>query len=92
MAGVYSVKIARAGAMSAAAERALANELFAAVDAVDRGMSTYRADSELTLLNQHRADVPFTVSPALAEILDKADTVSGASEGAFDVTIGPIVN
>lgn len=92
MAGVYSVKLARAGAMSAVAERALASELFAAVDAVDRNMSTYRADSELMRLNRHRVGAPFAVSPALAEVLDKARAVSSASGGAFDVTIGAIVN
>ncbi len=92
MAGSYTVKIADAGRMSAAAERALAQEFFAAVDAVDRGMSTYRADSELSRLNRHGADAPFRLSPELADILGKAQSVSAASRGAFDVTVGQLVN
>lgn len=92
MAGTYTVKVAGAGRMSAAAAHALAQELFAAVDAVDRGMSAYRADSELSGVNRHAADTPLALSPALAEVLDKAQSVSAASGGAFDVTVGPLVN
>ncbi len=92
MAGRYSVKVARAGKMSDAAARALGRGLFQAVDAVDRGMSTYRPESELMRLNAHRAEAPLAVSPALAEVLGKAHAVSRASDGAFDVTIGAIVN
>jgi thiamine biosynthesis lipoprotein len=92
MAGTYAVKVARPGRLSAAAEQALAQEIFAAVDAVDRAMSTYRHDSELARLNRHGADRAFAASPALAEVLAKAYAVSAASDGAFDVTIGPLVN
>lgn len=92
MAGTYAVKLARPGRLSAAAEAALAKEIFAAVDAVDRAMSTYRHDSELSRLNRHGADRAFAASPALAEVLAKAHAVSAASNGAFDVTIGPLVN
>jgi thiamine biosynthesis lipoprotein len=92
MAGTYAIKIARAGALSAAAEAALGHELFAAVDAVDRGMSTYRPDSELSRLNRHAAETPFTASAELVGVLAKARAVSAASHGAFDVTIGPLVN
>lgn len=92
MAAGYTVKIAGAGPMSAAAERSLGEALFAAVDAVDRGMSTFRADSELSQLNHHAGDAPFALSPGLAEVLGKAQAVSAASGGAFDVTIGPLVN
>jgi thiamine biosynthesis lipoprotein len=92
MAGTYAVKLARPGRLSAAAEQALAQEIFAAVDAVDRAMSTYRHDSELSRLNRHGADRAFAASPALTEVLAKAHAVSAASDGAFDVTIGPLVN
>jgi thiamine biosynthesis lipoprotein len=92
MAGTYSVKIARPGALSVGAREALAGECFAAVDAVDRAMSTYRSDSELSRLNRHKSDVPYDASPALAEVLATAQEVSRASGGAFDVTVGPLVN
>jgi FAD:protein FMN transferase len=92
MAGTYGVKLARPGRLSTAAEHALAREIFAAVDAVDRAMSTYRHDSELSRLNRHGADRAFAASPALAEVLAKAHAVSAASDGTFDVTIGPLVN
>lgn len=92
MAGTYAIKVARGGAMSAAAEAALGRELFAAVDVIDRGMSTYRPDSELSRLNRHRADTPFAMSAELGEVLAAARAVSAASGGAFDVTVGSLVN
>jgi FAD:protein FMN transferase len=92
MAGEYTVKIARPGALSAAAERALAQELFAAIDAVDQGMSTYRPDSELTRLNGHHSETPLPVSNPLADVLDTAREVSAGSNGAFDVTVGGLVD
>jgi len=92
MAGTYTIRIARAGTMSGAAEAALERELFAAVDAVDRGMSTYRPDSELSRLNRQAAEAPFVASPELGEVLGMARAVSAASNGAFDVTVGPLVD
>jgi len=92
MAGAYTVKIARPGTVSAAGTRALEQAIFAAVDAVDRAMSTFRSDSELSALNRHAAGTPFGLSPELTEVLVKAREVSIGSGGAFDVTIGGLVN
>jgi thiamine biosynthesis lipoprotein len=56
-------------------------------------MSTWRADSELSLFNQ-RSDQSewIAVSNGLFEVLKKAEEISMMTEGAFDVTIGPVVN
>lgn len=54
--------------------------------------STYAPDSELSLFNQHPANQPFPASADLIAVLQLAAEVSEQSAGAFDVTIGPLVN
>lgn len=58
---------------------------------VDRLMSTYRPDSEVSEFNRSRSTAPFPVAPELIEVLEVAQQVSRASGGAFDVTVGPLV-
>jgi FAD:protein FMN transferase len=71
--------------------RAAIDEAFAAFAEVDRLMSNYRADSELARVNRDGAHGAVTISDALLAVLDAAQRVSGASNGAFDVTVGPLV-
>ncbi len=59
---------------------------------INAAMSTYQSDSELSRLNQTRADVWVDLSPELAEVLSVAHTIWLQSAGAFDVTVGPLVN
>lgn len=71
----------------------LANGIDEVLEEVDASMSTWRADSELSRFNQ-RTDQSewFSVSAGLFEVLDKAREISTLTGGAFDVTIGPVVN
>lgn len=68
-------------------EEAVAAEL----ELVDRLMSTYRADSELSRLNRSRSLEPFPVSEPTFEVLVAAREVGAATGGAFDVTVGALV-
>lgn len=54
--------------------------------------STYAVNSELSRFNRHGVDVPFIASARLIEVLLLAQEVSALSGGAFDVTVGPLVN
>jgi FAD:protein FMN transferase len=54
-------------------------------------LSTYDARSELSRFNQHRSTDPFPASDDLLEVVRVALDVARASEGAFDVTIAPLV-
>jgi thiamine biosynthesis lipoprotein len=73
------------------ARRAAISEAFAAMAEVDRLMSNYRSDSELSHLNQEAARGPVVVSEPLWRVIEAAQRVSAMSEGAFDVTVGPLV-
>ena len=55
-------------------------------------MSTYAPDSELSRFNATQSTDWFAVSPELVKVVDVARQVSDASGGAFDITVGPLVN
>ncbi|ROU01824.1 FAD:protein FMN transferase [Marinobacter sp. R17] len=63
------------------------------LDGVDASMSTWRDDSELSRFNE-QADKSqwFPVSDNFYEVLQESHRVSDLSNGAFDITIGPVVN
>lgn len=58
---------------------------------VDRQMSTYRPDSELSRFNCDAAGEWFPVSEATAEVCAAAREISEKTHGAIDVTVGPLV-
>jgi len=62
------------------------------LDEVDGAMSTWRADSELSRFNAAPTTDWVPVSPGLHAVLQTAVAVSALTDGAFDVTVGPIVN
>lgn len=60
---------------------------------LDTGIfSTYAADSELSRFNRHGVNVPFIASRHLLRVLEQAQSVAALTGGAFDVTVGPLVN
>ncbi len=55
-------------------------------------MSTYVEESELSRLNRHKGRVPFRVSSELLEVLMAAREAGAATRGAYDITVGPLVD
>jgi thiamine biosynthesis lipoprotein len=64
---------------------------FARIAALDSIMSDYRRDSELTRLSARAGGPPVPVSPDLFRVLHRAQEVARNSDGAFDITVGPLV-
>lgn len=62
------------------------------LDDVDRRMSTYRTDSEVSAFNRSPSTDWFPVSRALCEAVGEAIEFSNLSGGAFDITVGPLVD
>jgi FAD:protein FMN transferase len=58
---------------------------------LDRLLSNYRPDSEWSRVNQQAADHPVKVSKESFELLSACLRYSEASEGAFDITVGPLM-
>ncbi len=60
---------------------------------INSQMSTYQSDSELSRFNQSReTDKPFPVSAATARVVRESLRISQLTDGALDITIGPLVN
>lgn len=73
-------------------EALVRSELFAAVDAVDRQMSNWKPDSDLSRLNEAPVDQWVRVPPEMAIVLAEALRIGRESGGAFDIAVGDLVN
>ena len=59
---------------------------------VDGQMSTYREDSQLSRFNAAQENRWVPVPPELLGVVAAAQRLSQLTDGAFDVTVGPLVN
>jgi thiamine biosynthesis lipoprotein len=90
MGTTYLVKVVPAGLQQdrrARLHRAIRREL----SRVNRLMSTYDPESELSRFNDFASTDPFDVSADTIEVLSTAREVSELTHGAFDVTVAPVV-
>jgi thiamine biosynthesis lipoprotein len=71
--------------------RKAAAAAFARIADLDATMSDYRPTSELMRLCAKSGGAPVHVSDELFFVLSKAEETSRISDGAFDVTVGPVV-
>ncbi|QAV23932.1 FAD:protein FMN transferase [Proteus hauseri] len=71
----------------------LQTEIDRILEEVNDQMSTYRPHSELSRFNQSREiNTPFPVSAATAKVVSEAIRINKMTDGALDVTVGPLVN
>ena len=70
----------------------LAREIDGLLVTVNQQMSTYRPDSELSRFNAAAAATWLPISIDTRSVIDEALRVSRLTEGAFDPTVGPIVD
>jgi len=71
--------------------RAVGDEAFAAVDALDRTINYWREDSEISAVNREAADHPVKCSDNLFSLLRYCRKVWDETDGASDITVGPLV-
>jgi thiamine biosynthesis lipoprotein len=58
---------------------------------LDAQLSNYRPESEWSRINREAGSHPVVVSPELFRLLSKCKDYSRASEGTFDLTVGPLM-
>jgi thiamine biosynthesis lipoprotein len=94
MGTTYSVKIVPegGGAIDGPRLEKLRRLVEDRLEEVNAKMSTYSPQSELSRFNAWPETSPFTVSRETLEVLTIAAKVSGETGGAFDITVGPLVN
>ena len=91
MGSVYTVKIVdvvlgEQGAMK------IREEVEVALKEVNRQMSHYQTNSELSRFNRAPANQPFPVSSEFAGVVRLALELNRRSEGAFEATLAPVIN
>ena len=91
MGTTYSIKVNSERPPSEAERAAWQATAAARLEEVDQLMSTYRADSEVSQLNQAEAGDLVAVSDQTAEVLHHAAELSTLTNGAFDATVGAAV-
>ena len=68
-----------------------AKAAFERIAELNRSMSDYLDDSEITRLSKSSGGLPVAVSDDLFTVLEMSQEVARLSDGAFDVTVGPVV-
>jgi thiamine biosynthesis lipoprotein len=64
---------------------------FEEVRRLDQMLSNYKPESELSQVNRFAAEHPVKVTPELFSLLSACVQYSRESEGAFDITVGPLM-
>ena len=91
MGTTYRIQIVDMPAALSSAE--IAADVSALLLALDTGIfSTYATNSELSRFNRAPLNQPFAVSAELLAVLTLAQEIAELSDGAFDVTVGGLVN
>jgi thiamine biosynthesis lipoprotein len=89
MGSAWTVKLA--GELPASPEQLQAG-LQARFDAVNQALSTWRGDSALSRFNRDSSGAWVDVDPELAAVMAYARILAERSDGAYDLTVGPLVN
>ena len=71
---------------------AAADAVKQALDTVDQAMSTFKPDSDVCRFNTSESTDWFSVSKETAEVVHLALELSKLTEGAFDITVAPLID
>lgn len=64
--------------------------VFSEVERIESDLSSYREESQLSILNRSSGDPALRVSDTLAEVLALSKQLSHSTKGAFDISIGSL--
>lgn len=86
----YTIKIN--AKLTAAETKQITDGINSILNDVNQKMSTYITDSELSHINQARTSDWIMISDELYTVVKSAIEIGQLTNGAFDITIGPVVN
>ena len=72
--------------------RAAGEEALEEIERLEAHLSLFRRSSEITHLNARAAKEPVRVSPPLFALLQHAQELNQETDGAFDITISPLLH
>lgn len=86
----YEVTIA--GDLSETEQQELQTDIEETLAEVNRQMSTYDPESEISHFNRSESTDWFDVSPGFAQVAKEALAIAEATNGLFDPTVGPLID
>nr|WP_168711067.1 FAD:protein FMN transferase [Ningiella ruwaisensis] len=92
MGTTFNVKFVADGSAAELDKDLLLSDIETRLLEINQLMSTYIEDSELSRLNKAPANTAFTISDETAYVIEEALRLTRLSDGALDITVGPIVN
>lgn len=94
MGTTYHIKYIDDGSLDSLAKPAeIQQQIESLLKIVNNEMSTYQKNSQISEFNNSRqVDVPFSVSKDFAIVVEEAIRLNKVTDGALDVTVGPLVN
>ena len=87
MGTIYHIKVITSDQVEA-----LQREVDTELARINQMMSTYIADSDLSLFNESTIGESYPVPAELISLLGRSAEISDSTGGAFDVTVGPLVS
>ena len=73
-------------------QKALEQAIQQQLDRDDGELSTWKSDSVLSRFNQYQGSAPQPISADMADIIIAALRIGHKTQGAMDITVGPLVN
>lgn len=70
----------------------LRSEIYAALEEVNRQMSTWRDDSEISKFNAFADTSAFEISAEFHSVVAMSQKIAALTDGAFDITVKPLVS
>lgn len=89
--GPIGFKVTVGKVLTDAEQTSLMSAVQARLDEINQKMSTYTTDSDIGRFNREASTDWFAVDLETARVVELAQRISEKSEGAFDVTVGPLV-
>jgi thiamine biosynthesis lipoprotein len=71
--------------------RAIGEEALGEIARLETRLSIFRAASDISWINAHAGHRAVKVEPALFGLLQRCMALSAATDGAFDITVGPLM-
>lgn len=71
--------------------RSAGEEAMREIEALEAQLSLYRPESDIAWINAHASRAPVKAEPQLFALLQRAVELSRITDGAFDITVGPLM-
>src|SRR6185503_3145733 len=71
--------------------RAAGEQAIQEIERLENQLSFYRPDSEITWINSRAACGPVRIEPRLFHLLLRCANLNEKTDGAFDITVGPLM-